>query len=205
MREGDKVVRNCLVKQTRNEYGDFTSEEKDYSYRLPVEPDFVKMYTKDVADLNGIKGTNREVLTFMASMMDYENKVVISAPERRRWAKELDVSYHSINNAISFLKKHGHITSPGTGEYVVSPTMFSKGDWKKTMQKREDFDAHFVVSYKKTEAGFSRTVRQANVRPIAMKIDLETGRPLYKYTRSGTFEEKRHESGIIDEIKDAPF
>lgn len=201
MRDGDKKVNNVHVKQVVDESGNFVREEKDWGYRFPVEPEFVKMYVDDVASLNHIAGIQGVVLAYMATLMDYDNKVVLSASERKRWQLEHGVAQSTINNAISCLLRDGHIFKSGSGEYTVNPTLFSKGDWKKTMQKRESFEAHFTVSYERTKAGYTRTFREAKVKPIAMRINLETGKPEYKYKKRGQFEEKRHNDTDVVESR----
>lgn len=193
MKAGDKKITYARVKERVSDAGEVYDREIDYSYRVPVEPEFVKMYVDDVANLNEITGVHRAILCFMASLMNYNNRVVLSAEERKRWQSQLGVAQSTINNALSALVKGGHIIKAGAGEYLVCPTMFSKGDWKKTMQKRESFDAHFTIRYERTKAGYTRTFREAKVKPISMKIDLETGKPLYKYEKCGDFEEKRYE------------
>lgn len=193
MRTADKKVTYASVKERITVDGDIDERETDYSYRVPTEPEFVKMYCDDVANLNSITGVEGAVLRFMASMMDYNNKVILSPAERKRWQLQLAVAQSTINNAISTLAKDGHIRRISAGEYIVCPTMFSKGEWKKTMQKRESFDAHFTIRYERTKTGYTRTFREAKVKPIGMKVDLETGEQLYKYKKGGEFEKKRHD------------
>lgn len=197
MRDGDKKVVYEKVKETEDEFGERTRREIDYSYRIPVEPEFVKMYVDDVASLNHITGVHRAILCFMASLMDYDNKVVLSPEERKRWQVELGVAQSTVNNAISHLIRRGHIKKNGSGEYIVCPSMFSKGHWKKTMQKRDSFDAHFTVRYERTKAGYTRTVRESIVKPIGSMVDMETGELLYKYKRGGPFVPKQHNDSDI--------
>lgn len=149
------------VSMTRFEDGRMVHETRIQESRIPAEPDFVKMYTEDIANLNHIKGHKRDVLAFMASVMDYNNVAVVSPPMRRRWASELGVSMSTINNAVSALKKEGHILSDGHGEYTVNPSLFAKGEWKNTVKRRESYDAAFIVSYVLGESGYTRTYRKA--------------------------------------------
>lgn len=162
------------------------SETRHTETKIPSEPDFVKLYTEDVANLNGIKGHQKDVLAFMAAIMNYDNVAIVSPGQRVRWAKELGITISTINCSISRLMRAGHIRSESQGEYIINPNMFAKGEWLNTVKKREDFDAYFIVNYKNTETGYKRTFRKAKLEEAApdnMKIDPETGE--IKYTRRG--------------------
>ena len=175
-----------VVGQSVSEYfedGKFRRGERHVTLKVPAEPPYVKEYSYDVLTLNGIKGAQRDVLTFMAHAMDYENVVVLSSGRRKIWAKELGVSISTINNAVSWLLKNGFIVSKVTGEYIVDPKMFAKGEWKDIIERRESFDAEFVVSYEYTEGGYKRRFRKARLKPDKMTIDPETGEAIY--TRKG--------------------
>lgn len=191
MKRKEKTLVAVQSEEIMDENGEVKALRRAAAYKVPVEPDFVKLYTADVATLNGIKGVQKDVLVLMAGIMDYENIVVLSPACRKRWVEELGITINGLNNAISQLLKSGHVTSVGSkrsGEYLVDPLMFSKGAWKETVEKQEDFLARFEVSYKKTNGGYERRVLQAKVRPDGMRIDLETGKLVF--TKRGEEVEK---------------
>lgn len=178
MRGKHKTLLSLQSEMTENERGEVKALRKVAVHKVPAEPDFVKLYTADVATLNGIRGVQKDVLVLMAGIMDYENVAVISPACRKRWVAELGITSNGLNNAISQLLKSGHVTSLGnkrSGEYLVDPLMFSKGAWKETIEKQENFLAQFEVSYRKTNGGYERRVLQAKVKPDNMEINLETG------------------------------
>lgn len=160
-----KISRDCVMTQSVD--GRVITETTSKEFKVPVEPDFVKLYTDDIANMNNINGHKRDVLCFMAGIMDYNNVAVVSPAMRKRWAAELEVSMSTINNAVSGLKKEGHILSHSPGEYIINPCLFAKGEWKNTVKKRESYDAYFVVRYKIGKGGYTRTYRETVLQTIA--------------------------------------
>lgn len=163
--DGDRVVAETSLSETK----------------LSSEPDYVKMYCKDVAALVGLGGYKIDVLVKLASIMNYDNVAVVSPAQRKRWADTLEVSMATINCAFSALIKYGLIISENRGEYIVNPNFFSKGEWFNARQKRDDFEATFTMYYQATPTGYKKKLSKASMK-VKPHIDLETGE--VKYTRN---------------------
>lgn len=148
---------------------------RDCTIRVPQEPQFYKVYTHSVADLNQLKNPKKDVLNIMAAKMDYDNVVRLTTGERKRWAQHLKITMGTLNNAISYLVNNGYAERRAAGEYVVNPFMFSKGDWAATMDKRHSFTAYFAVRFEAGVDGFTKSFRHAFIRPDGCQFDPETG------------------------------
>lgn len=143
--------------------GEILFFEKTSQQTLPSEAEYVKLYVADIARLLELKGAQERLLTLMAAHMDYENVVALTTAERRRWASHLGISVKALNNTLSSLVKSSVILRKDDGEYIVDPDLFSKGSWKAVIEKREAFDAHFIVSYSADGNGTKRKIKTAKL------------------------------------------
>jgi hypothetical protein len=93
------------------------------------EPDYVKLYVKDIGMLKGIKKSSNKVLMEIIGQMGYNNLFIAYAPIKRNMCKILDMKMSTINMAIDDLYKSGILLRAERGVYLVDPELFARGKW----------------------------------------------------------------------------
>ena len=114
------------------ETGEFLREEtesKQTFVNSNDEPPFIKLYTDDICRLKQIKGGGNNVLYEILKIMPYTNEVALSAPVRRRIAKNLDIKMPTVNKMIQHLYEKKILIRIERGYYLVNPKLFAKGRW----------------------------------------------------------------------------
>lgn len=150
---------------------------------IPTEPEFIKLYLKDVVTLKGIQPANKDVLYFLLKLMRYEEYIIsITEYDKHKICKELGLKgIQQVNNAIQALKKAGILFSvvsesgkTNRGAFEVNPYLFGKGNWVENYNKR---DIHkLTVLYRK------------NSKEV-INVDA-----LVEYIKTETNEDKRNEA-----------
>jgi hypothetical protein len=96
---------------------------------LPREPDFIKLYLRDVMYLQDLPAGLSSVMYQLLTYMDYENLIPVNAGNKRIIAKRTGQAFNTVNNAISKLVKGRMLYRIDTGIYRVNPYLFGKGQW----------------------------------------------------------------------------
>ncbi len=141
-----------------NELDEAVNSTEIATSSIPTEPDFIKIYLKDVVTLKGIQPANKDVLYCLLKLMRYENYVVsITKYDKTIICKELGLKrVQQVDNAISSLKKAGILFSivdengkKEQGAFEVNPYLFGKGNWVRNYDKR---DVHkLTVLYRRNQ------------------------------------------------------
>ncbi|EKQ5825854.1 hypothetical protein P5776_004390 [Vibrio parahaemolyticus] len=156
---------------------------------IPAEPDFIKLYLKDVVTLKGIQPANKDILYCLLKLMRYENYVIsITKYDKTIICKELGLKrVQQVDNAITSLKKAGILFpivdengKKEQGAFEVNPYLFGKGKWVENYNKRDI--NKLTVLYRK------------NNKEV-INVDA-----LIEYIKSETDEEKRNEA--IEKLKE---
>ena len=106
------------------------------SGEIVEEPDFVKLYVKDLCLLKGLTGTQYRIFNFMIDNMNWVNEVSYAAKTKERFLKEHDLLNQSFNNNISRLIQSGLIERMGRGEFLVNKKYAVKTEWSKVQKIR---------------------------------------------------------------------
>ena len=129
-------VTNSIQKQVVDENGHVRYSETTNTVNWGKEPEYIKLYLKDVLYLSDLpKGLNSVLYAFL-KRMSYGNQLVLNASLKRQIAKELGLGMSSINNAVSKFVKGNLLIREDVGLYRVNPHLFGKGDWKEIAKIR---------------------------------------------------------------------
>jgi predicted transcriptional regulator len=113
-----------------NEDGEVLREQKTTTSYVDNEPDYVKMYFKDILKMKDIQKAGNEVLFSILKRIDYSNEIFLFAPVKRKIAEELNLKEVTVSKAIEELCKKEIIIRKERGVYVVNPFYFGRGKWE---------------------------------------------------------------------------
>ena len=99
---------------------------------IKTEPPFVKAYIGHLAQVKGLPPLQTDVLYFLLSNMNYDNRVAITRKSKLRFISDHNTSSQTFSNCISKLAKVGFIDIEDSSQYFVNPDYFTKSDWTKT-------------------------------------------------------------------------
>jgi len=141
--ENSKTIKSEQVeKVVDHETGEVKSERKKVTYRVANEPDFVKVYLKDLLYLFGLPKYHAGVLYWLMQNCNYSNKdyglcVVLNAALKKNIMSDLSIkSIGTIDNILSELTKRNVIERVDTGIYRLNPYLFGRGDWRDILEIR---------------------------------------------------------------------
>lgn len=117
------------IKETIDPNGEVHVKESSKTIKRKAEPSFVKVYTKDIGRLYCLPPNSEDVLWEMVKLVSYSGEVVLNAGIKRRMAKSIGCTPHSIDNSLVRLVKEGLIIKDSIGIYLLDPKLFAKGMW----------------------------------------------------------------------------
>lgn len=99
--------------------------------QISEEPDFVKLYIKDVCTVKGLTAPLYKMFNFMLNNMNYENAVSYGMSTKRKFLKENDIANSTFDNYVSKLIKANLIERIGKGEFRINKKYATKVPWSK--------------------------------------------------------------------------
>lgn len=103
---------------------------------------FVLMYLSFLNTIDNFDAVSLKILVWCALNSEMgSNRVNLTQPNCNRIASKHNLTYNTIKNAISKLKKHGALIREGSGTYIVNPTYF----WRGTLREK-GFVSKFVLT-----------------------------------------------------------
>ncbi len=137
-------MRNIVYQDTKiqhiinNETGEIkeTNTTVNIKRRIPKEPDFIKLYLRDICKLKSIPATSSKLLNELLKYTSYDNIILIPSYVKQEIAKNLNTTVGTISNALTKLVKEEILKRKGTGAYVLNPFLFGKGEWTKIRKIR---------------------------------------------------------------------
>lgn len=96
-----------------------------------TEPDFVKLYIKELCRAKGIKGRQLDVFNFMLSEMNSYNEVSYGKPAKDRFLAAKCTSNATFNNSIKALIDRQLIERIAKGSFRVNKKYAVKVEWSK--------------------------------------------------------------------------
>ena len=145
-----KVHTNTI---TDKDTGEVLDSEMFTTGVINKEPDFVKLYIKDIGRLLNLTKSDTGVLFCILSIIQYDNIFYAVVNNKLKIAEDTNMPMNTVNDSIRNLHNAGLLIRKGKGEYLVNPTMFAKGSWKDIVQIR------LKINY--TDKG--RTIEQLDV------------------------------------------
>jgi hypothetical protein len=104
------------------------------------EPDFVKLYVKDIGGMLDLTKSDNKVLFCLLKHMSYSNIVYLVLPVKNMIMKELDIPLNTVNDSIRNLSNSGILIRQAQGCYLVNPTLFARGKWEDIVKIRMEIE-----------------------------------------------------------------
>lgn len=127
LKKVSKVIKSKIVDITT---GEIQEEEEIIDAYVDKEPDYVKLYLKDIVALNDLpKGLDR-VINVLLKTMAYDNMIILNSFIKKQMAEELGYkTVQVLNNNINKLVNAEILFRQGTGTYQVNARYFGRGHW----------------------------------------------------------------------------
>lgn len=109
--------------------GEITSLEKRSVFQIDKEPDYVKLYLKDIVRLKGLPPATSNVLNALLQSMGYNNIIPAYSPIKKIICRDLNISIDTLNKAIDNLYKKDILIRLDRGIYMADPELFGRGAW----------------------------------------------------------------------------
>lgn len=129
-RELKRVSKLIKNKVTDISTGEVVEEHEHVEGYTEKEPDYVKLYLRDIIALNDLpKGLDR-VINVLLKTMSYDNMIILNSFVKKQMAEELGYgSVQVLNNNINKLVNSQILFRKGTGTYQVNALYFGRGHW----------------------------------------------------------------------------
>ncbi|QWG31189.1 MULTISPECIES: replication/maintenance protein RepL [Bacillus cereus group] len=110
--------------------GEIQEEEEIIDAYVDKEPDYVKIYLRDIVALNDLpKGLDR-VINVLLRTMSYDNMIILNSFIKKKMTEELGYkTVQVLNNNINKLVNAEILFRHGTGTYQVNARYFGRGHW----------------------------------------------------------------------------
>lgn len=127
--EKKKIIQEIVTQQV-NEHGEYLSESKTTTFSVEKEPDYVKLYIKDILRLTDIPKSGNAILFAVLRRMSYNSEIALFSPIKRGIASELGISEVTVEKAVELFTKKSILIRKERGLYIVNPFFFGKGKWE---------------------------------------------------------------------------
>jgi hypothetical protein len=132
-----KKISQIVEKANVNfETGEIKNETKVTVFQVNREPDYVKLYLKDIALLNELPKGETGILFHLVTKMDYNGIVILISSTKKIIANELGISQNTVKAAVSHFVKKKIIIRVDRGLYRLNPFLIAKGDWSNIQKIR---------------------------------------------------------------------
>jgi hypothetical protein len=109
--------------------GEISQTENKSIFQIDKEPDYVKLYVRDIIRLNDLAPSQGHVLMAMLQSMGYNNIIPAYASIKKIMCRDLGISMNTLNKAIDHLYKKNILIRIDRGMYVADPDLFGRGTW----------------------------------------------------------------------------
>lgn len=130
-------INSTVKSETIIENGKTKFHRKVEEIKVPYEPDYVKLYLKDIGRLMELPKGQLNFLYILFSKMEKDTLLIeISTGGKKVIAEELKTTTKVIDNNLSFLTKKNIIERRGVGLFRGNPNLFGKGKWSNIYEIR---------------------------------------------------------------------
>jgi hypothetical protein len=98
---------------------------------LLEEPEFVKLYIRDLCRVRGLTSTQYKIFNFMLANMNSENIVSYGPRTKEKFLKGHDIKTQTYNNNVAKLIEENLISRIGRNEFVVNKKYAVRVDWSR--------------------------------------------------------------------------
>lgn len=116
--------------------GELSSIAKRTKFEIDREPNYVKLYLKDIIRLKGLPPSTTSVLNALLQSMGYNNIIPAYAPIKKLICRDLNISMDTLNKAIDNLYKQDILIRLDRGIYMADPDLFGRGSWSEIKEIR---------------------------------------------------------------------
>ena len=128
------------------------------------EPDFVKMYVKDIGQMLDLTKSDDKILFCLLKHMSYNNIVYLVLPVKKMIMEELNIPLNTVNDSIRNLNNAGIIVRQAQGCYLVNPNLFARGRWEDIVKIRME------IEY----SAEGKTIKQVEIKNNHVNITTDT-------------------------------
>jgi hypothetical protein len=136
-----KKIHSSVTKEMVNQDGELMSSETILTKKVEAEPEFVKLYLKDLLHMKDIPKGMNSVLLALLKRMRYDNRVYITQLDRKEITTELGVVEVTVRKAIDEFCLKNILQKIETSVYVFNPQYVGRGKWEDI--KRIEFKANY--------------------------------------------------------------
>lgn len=141
--EGQQIVRQTFETHITNNDGEIVKEVTATTYAVKNEPDYIKIYLKDILYLKDLpKGLNK-VLLALLQRANYGNEIILNASIKRQIASEVEMEYNSVCQTLTKFVKGKILIRRDSGIYYANPLLFGRGKWSEIHSLRLTLDYNF--------------------------------------------------------------
>lgn len=112
------------------ENGEIIKTERITTKYVEREPDYIKLYIKDILKLSDISNANNSILYAILKRLNYQNEVFLLKHVIDEISFELKLKEITIRKAIAALSEKNILIKKSRGCYLVSPYLFGRGKWE---------------------------------------------------------------------------
>ncbi|HGW9014250.1 TPA: hypothetical protein ACNEB8_005138 [Escherichia coli] len=140
-----RVIRQTTT-QVVDHDGVIKKETEELTIQFPQEPPYVKIYIDNLCAVTKAPDSLKDVLFLILRKLDYDGYIALSTRYRRGICKILGIKDGTLRNRLYTLSKMGIIASCGGNEYQANPNLFARGEWKKIIEQRREFEMRIKYS-----------------------------------------------------------
>lgn len=172
-----KIVRQQTeVTGYDKETGEITSQRKTTVSKVPNQPEFIKLYLRDILYLSDLQTNQSGLLLQLLMRMNYTNEIVLNSHVKKEIAKQLDISVGTIDNNLSKFVDGKILERIGRGVYTANPFLFGKGDWADIFHNRESkisLSIDYDINGRTFQSVLSQAQEKKNQAKEETKIEVE--------------------------------
>jgi hypothetical protein len=104
--------------------------EKVTSTKYTPEPEYVKLYLRDVVKLFDLSGTTKTVFIALLRKMNYDNEILLAGKMKEEMAESMKMKKNTFEHSMGELVVKGVLLKKGNNWYLVNPNLIGKGSWE---------------------------------------------------------------------------
>ena len=135
-----KMIYEETTTHTDHETGEQRTTSKRKKFEVIKEPNYIKLYLRDLCKLNDIPKSGNDTLNELLLLADYQNEIVLNSAVKGRICFTLGIKKPSLDNNISRLTKEGIIKRIDRGIYILNPNLFGRGDYQDIKKLRIEWE-----------------------------------------------------------------
>jgi hypothetical protein len=139
--------------------GEVTEMESFSKRQIEREPDYVKIYLKDIIRIKDLPSGMEKVLLSFIKCMSYTNIILTYLPVKKIIAAELDISISYVNKCIDSFIKADIFLKMDRGIYLVDPELFGRGKWENIEKIRLSITYDFKTGKKEIKSDIKEQLK----------------------------------------------